>query len=246
MKQTRLVMGMPATLEIVAADVDQAMFDSIFDYFKRVDEKYSTYKDTSEISRINQGLSRQKCSLEMKTVLDLCEQTKAATNGYFDVDKDGQLDPSGLVKGWAINNAAKKLRRRGFKNFYVDIGGDIQVGGHNAEGQAWTIGLRNPFNRTEIVKRLNVSSQGVATSGTYIRGQHIYNPRSDYKSANEVVALTVIGPNIYDADRFATGAFAMGKRGINFIESLVGYEGYTIDHAKMATMTSGFEKYVIS
>jgi thiamine biosynthesis lipoprotein len=61
----------------------------------------------------------------------------------------------------------------------------------------------------------------------------------------DIVSLTVIGPNVYEADRFATAAFAMGKRGIYFIEQLPGFEGYMIDAAARATFTSGFERYVL-
>ena len=84
---------------------------------------------------------------------------------------------------------------------------------------------------------------GMATSGTYIRGQHIYNPLDD-KEITEIVSLTVIGPNVYEADRFATAAFAMGKEGINFIERTAELEGYIIHKDGIATLTSGFEKYV--
>ena len=123
--------------------------------------------------------------------------------------------------------------------------------GHNAAGEPWSIGIKNPFKQTEIVKTLRVSGVGVATSGTYIRGDHIYNPKAARESGggnpiDEIVSLTVIGPNIYEADRFATAAFAMGADGIHFIEGLSGYEGYIINKDKIATMTTGFEKYTVA
>ena len=133
------------------------------------------------------------------------------------------------------------------ENFYVDAGGDIQPHGHNADGKKWAVGIKNPFNETENVKVVYVTTEGVATSGTYIRGLHIYNPHGGGKpvgvAADDIVSLTVIGPNIYEADRFATAAFAMGADGINFIEQLEGFEGYIIDKNSIATMTTGFEKY---
>ena len=114
-----------------------------------------------------------------------------------------------------------------------------------AKGQAWRIGIRNPFDRDEIVKVVQVSSEGVATSGTAVRGQHIYNPRSPGKPITDITSLSVIGPDIYEADRFATAAFAMGARGIKFIEARPGLEGYMIGTDKQATFTSGFERYVV-
>jgi thiamine biosynthesis lipoprotein len=91
---------------------------------------------------------------------------------------------------------------------------------------------------------LRVKNKGVATSGTYIRGQHIYNPHQPSTSPAEVQSLTVIGENVYEADRFATAAFAMGKDGIHFIERTDGLEGYMIDDGGTATLTSGFLEYV--
>ena len=165
MKQTKLLMGMPITVEVLA---DRAAHDiaGVFAYFKRVDERYSTYKPSSEISRINTGLPENKWSREMKEVLALCEQTKLMTHGYFDITHHEKLDPSGIVKGWAINNAAKILRSSGVQNFFIEAGGDIQVQGANANNEPWAIGIRNPFNIDEVIKVVRLSSEGIATSGS--------------------------------------------------------------------------------
>jgi thiamine biosynthesis lipoprotein len=244
MKQTELIMGMPVTVEIAGGKDAASAISDTFAYFKEVDERYSTYKTTSEISRINEGLPEDQWSDEMKLVLSLCEETKQATHGFFDITRDGKCDPSGLVKGWAIEQAAERLRGRGLKDFCLEAGGDFQVSGVSAGGRPWKIGIRNPFNREEIIKVLTVSNEGVATSGTAIRGQHIYNPHAPAAPIEDIKSLTVIGPNIYEADRFATAAFAMGKEGIGFIESLPGFEAYMIDAGKTATFTSGFERYI--
>jgi thiamine biosynthesis lipoprotein len=245
MKQTELIMGMPITVEINDKNAKQ-YFEEVFNYFKKVDSKYSTYKTNSEISRINNGLSKSSWSSEMKTVLELCEQTRQDTKGYFNIMHDGKRDPSGLVKGWAINNAANMLRRNKVTNFYIEAGGDVQVSGHDSDNKPWTVGIRNPFNLDEIIKTVAVSSEGVATSGTYIRGQHIYNPFKPKKTLNQVKSLTVIGPNIYEADRYATAAFAMGIDGIGFIKNIPSLEGYMVTDDEMATFTNGFERYVVN
>jgi FAD:protein FMN transferase len=290
MKETRLIMGMPVTVEIadatrrggVGAGTDpipnEKDLAAAFDYFTYIDEKFSTYKPASEMMRINRGeLAERDWSDDMAIIFALAEDTKQRTDGFFDMRRpDGSIDPSGIVKGWAIFQAAKILESRGFKNFYVDAGGDIQTSGAQCGGAAsdssagkktqWTIGIKNPLKKNlsspdEIVKTIyaptseNSGAQpdgiGVATSGTYIRGEHIYNPKTG-AAANEIVSLTIIGPNIYEADRFATAAFAMGARGIHFIEQLskrskgspnLWLEGYMIDKNGIATMTTGFETY---
>jgi len=240
-------MDMPITVEISDASGKQGDIDVIFDYFKYIEEKFSVYKPNSEITKINNGeIGENERSEDMKTVFSLSEETKQETNGYFDiVANNGKFNPSGLVKGWAIYNTAEILKKRGFKNFYVEAGGDIQVKGKNSKGGCWKAGIRNPFKTQEIVKSVCLrKNEGIATSGTYIRGNHIYNPKDRSKKIDEIVSLTVIGPNVYEADRFATAAFAMGKEGIAFIEKLSGFEGYMIDKNGIATMTTNFEGYL--
>ena len=243
MKQTELIMGMPITVEIVDSNDTNLLADT-FTFFQEIDDRYSTYKPQSEISSINNGLPKKSWSAEMKHVMRLCEQTKQQTNGYFDINHDGKLDPSGLVKGWAIWQASLRLLDHGLKHFYIEAGGDIQAHGNNAEHQPWIVGIRNPFNPDQIIKRLSVKNQGVATSGTYIRGQHIYNPHYPDTALKGITSLTVIGKNIYEADRFATATFAMGKPGIRFIEDTKYLEGYMVDDKGIATFTTGFEEYI--
>lgn len=245
MKQTRLMMGMPITVEVVDDDATEEALNDVFAYFEYVDSTFSTYREDSEISRINQKqITLAEASAPMQTIFALSEETRQDTNGYFDIYRNGRYDPSGLVKGWSIYNAASLLYERGYRNYYVDAGGDIQTIGRNAEGQLWRVGIRNPFNMQQMVKVLSIGDGGVATSGTYVRGQHIYNPRSENELGTDIVSLTVVGANVFDADRFATAAFAMGSEGIFFIERLEGFEAYQIDRTGRATFTSGFERYI--
>ncbi len=240
MRATRILMGMPITVDVGLAD--GALLDTVFGHFESVDRRFSTYKDDSEISEINRAaLAQQNYSEEMREVLALAEATKLETDGFFDIRKaDGSLDPSGIVKGWAIRNAAAILSRKGVRDFFIDAGGDIQTSGKNASGEDWSVGIRNPFNETEIVKVVYPCGRGIATSGTYVRGQHIYNPHALCAPIANLVSLTVIGPDVLEADRFATAAFAMGEDGIVFIEAMPGLEGYAIDNGGRATLTSGF------
>lgn len=239
-------MGMPVIVNIRDDEVKQEFFDDVFNYFIYVDEKFSTYKDTSEITAINNGkIKIESASDDMKLIFKLSEETKKETNGYFDIiNRDGKYNPSGIVKGWAIFNASNILKNKGVKNFTIEAGGDIEVSGKKENDELWCIGIQNPFNKKrEIIKKVYLTNKGMATSGTYVRGQHIYNPFNKNVTIDDAVSLTVIGPNIYEADRMATSAFAMGKEGINFIEQLKGFEGYIIDGKGIATMTTGFNNY---
>jgi thiamine biosynthesis lipoprotein len=191
MKQLQLLMGMPISVEIIDSSVTEADIENVFASFRAVDDTFSTYKEHSEISKINRGeLGEDEYSDTMKTILALSERTKQETQGYFDIHHNGIIDPSGIVKGWAILNAARMLKEAGCINFHIDAGGDIQVAGTKG-GNPWRIGIRNPFNRKEHVKVLAITDRGLATSGTAIRGQHIYDPHHPDENSGQVALLTV-------------------------------------------------------
>ncbi|SRR5258708_6038305 len=248
MKKIDFIMGMPVIIEVI----DNDNFDQVFDYLRQIDKKFSPYKKNSEVTKINDGrLSTKKRSKEMEEILDLSEKTKKETNGYFNIYRNNYMDPSGLVKGWAIYKASKILDKMGYQNYYINAGGDIQTKGLNSKNEKWAVGIRNPFNIHENIKIVYLNGEGIATSGTYEKGNHIYTPEQKIPdrnfhntNTNDIVSLTVIGPNVYEADRFATATFAMGIKGINFIEKQKELEGYMIERCGIATMTSGFEKYV--
>jgi FAD:protein FMN transferase len=246
MRETRIIMGMPISLSVLDAQVRQHDLDAVFEEFVAVDAQFSPFKQDSEISRFNRGEIEDKdISPRLREIFALCERTKRETGGYFDIARpDGTIDPCGMVKGWAIKNAATQLSGMGFLNFCVEAGGDIQCHGVNEEGGDWTVGIRNPFVPGEIVKVLMPKGHGVATSGNYLRGDHIYNPHTGNYGSDNIVSLTVIGPDVLEADRYATAAFAMGREGIYFIERMSELEAYEIDSSGMARMTSGLEKYL--
>ncbi len=238
-------MGMPILIEVIDARQARQALDAVFAYFVHIDEIFSTYKTGSEISRINRGeLSLATACCEVKSVCEVAERTRDETGGYFNQrTPNGTIDPSGIVKGWAIQKATELLKERGIENFCIDAGGDIQTCGVNAQGIPWSIGIRHPFEKDKIAKVVYPHGKGIATSGTYLRGEHIYDPTTGMPVVTPFISMTIIGPNIHDADRFATAAFAMGKRGMPFIESLPGYEGYAITHEKRALTTHGFNDY---
>jgi thiamine biosynthesis lipoprotein len=238
MKQTEIIMGMPIT---IICDQVEPMAE-VFDFFRGVDAQYSPYIASSIVGKMNRDeLSPKQYNQEFRAILNLADETKRQTNGYFDVWHKGVFDPSGIVKGWAIQKAAELMSAHS-QHFYIEAGGDIQVLGHSPSGTSWRLGVRNPFDRTEIIANVELSDGAIATSGTAIRGQHIYNPHTD-APADDVVSISVVGPRIVDADRFATAAFAMGRDGINFIARLPRYAGYMVDKDGIATMTPGWQNY---
>src|SRR5579862_4545768 len=111
LRDTRILMGMPITVEIVDENAPALLIDVIFAYFAEVEQRFSTFKPDSEVSRFNQGLLGQnELSPQFRQVLNIAARTKIQTRGYFEICRpDGSIDPSGIVKGWAIRNAADLL-----------------------------------------------------------------------------------------------------------------------------------------
>jgi thiamine biosynthesis lipoprotein len=114
MKETRLMMGMPITIEMIDSEATEQHVEKIYDYFSAIDAQFSTYKADSEIAQLNAGkLKASEMSMEMKEVFRIAEETRKESNGFFDIHHNGKIDPSGIVKGWAIGNAAKMLQEEG-------------------------------------------------------------------------------------------------------------------------------------
>src|SRR2546423_14089082 len=109
----------------------------MYRWFERVDELFSTWRDAGEISRIGRGeLSSRDASPEVATVLALCDDVCRLSGGAFDITFGaraaveprpglGPLDPSGLVKGWAVERAATMLLDAGARRFCINAGGDV-------------------------------------------------------------------------------------------------------------------------
>ena len=241
MEDRRAVMGMTARVAIVDGAARPEDLDAVFDFFSETDRRFSPFREDSELCRLNRGEAGEP-SGEMREILALSDKSREQTGGYFDIRRpDGLLDTSGIVKGWAIRRGARILRGRGYRDFAVEIGGDIQTSGKSRAGADWRVGIRSPFSDA-VVKILYPRGAGVATSGSYHQGRHIYDPHGG--RPDELVSLTVIGDDIMQADIRATAAFAMGRHGIHFIEHSEGFEGYAIDASGTATMTSGIARYL--
>ncbi|MBO0686173.1 MAG: FAD:protein FMN transferase, partial [Candidatus Dormibacteraeota bacterium] len=191
--------------------------------------------------RIDGGRLRPEDSSPLvREVLDLCRHYQRATAGHFNAWAGGHLDPSGLVKGWAIDRACRILERFGGRNYVLDAGGDVMARGHNGSGGPWRVGIRHPVERNLVARVVLASDLAVATSGTYEKGAHIIDGVTE-RPARELVSLTVVGPDMVEADVFATAAFAAGEHGLELIAGLPGYEAYAIWPDLHAAWTPGLD-----
>lgn len=238
------VMGTVATADVRDARLDAAALDGAFALLHDIDARFSTYRADSEISRIARGeLAPDDASPDVRFILALCDDLARTSGGAFDARRyreDGMLDPSGVVKGWAVEEAAWLIDAAGARNYCLNVGGDIVVRGVPAPDRRWRVGIRHPRRADRVAAVLQLGNAAIATSGAYERGAHIRDPRSGAAPA-ELVSVTVVGPSLTYADAYATAAFVMGIEGLAWAASHPEYGalGITADDRVLWTPSFG-------
>ncbi len=168
------------------------------------------------------------------------------------IGRGQRIDLGGIAKGYAIDLAVERLKRLGIRNALIDAGGDIYALGNGPHGK-WRIGIRDPFNRGNIMGILALSDKSVCTSGDYerfikvngVRYSHIFDPRTGWP-VRGVVSVTVIGPISTMSDGLATAVFVLGpKKGLKLINSLDGYETMIVTESD-TLFSPGFRNYLVS
>ncbi len=238
----------------VEDDVESAAIDAVYRWFQRVDDLFSTWREDSEINRIGRGeLTVAAASPEVGTVLALCEDVARVSRGAFDIafaaaaapDPSrgvAPLDPSALVKGWAVEAAASLLLDAGCRRFCINAGGDVLVRGGSSPGQPWRVGIRHPWDRDALAAVVSLADGAVATSGNYERGDHVVDARTG-RPADALVSVTVVGSDLAMADAYATAAMALGPDGISWLSCRYGIEAMVITDDRQVVSTPGFERY---
>ncbi|MEV4539542.1 FAD:protein FMN transferase [Asanoa sp. NPDC049518] len=240
------VMGMPISVHVRSGADALFVADAVAEAYgslRQVDRIFSLYRVDSQLSELNQGVrALTDCDPLVREVLDLCEQARELTDGWFDAllpGRDGRaaFDPSGLVKGWAAERAAALLADRGVADFSLNAGGDIVLCGGNGL-PPWRVGVEDPAEPDRLWAVLEVGEAAVATSGTARRGAHIVNPRSGRAVAG-LVSVTVLGPSLTWADVYATAAVARGPDNLAWLGGHPGYHALVVDGNGLVAATPG-------
>ena len=209
-----------------------------------VDATFSPYRDDSDVSRLGRGsLALAACAPELAEVLAACADVSALSGGYFTTTPGGRFDPSGYVKGWAIERAAAMLTASGSAQHTVNGGGDVQCVGLRGPGQPWRVGIAHPLRPGSLALVVSGQDFAVATSGTAERGPHIINPHTG-QPATGLASMTVVGASLAAADAYATAAFAMGPAARDWIQSVAGYEAFAVTGTGEVWQTSGLRSYL--
>jgi thiamine biosynthesis lipoprotein len=233
MRRVEAVMGTTASVEIsdpLPPPRLAGLLDETFAFLHDVDARFSTYRSDSEVSRLNAGqlnagqrsAGPPDASPALREVLARCAALWRQTNGYFDAYASGSFDPSGFVKGWAVQVASDRLVAAGVANHCIDVGGDVRVRGRSPAGAPWRVAVRHPFQPDAVCAVLAGTDLAVATSGVYERGHHVLDPFTG-TPARGLRSVTVVGPDLGEADALATAAVAMGGAALAWLSTLDGY-----------------------
>jgi FAD:protein FMN transferase len=235
-------MGMPIVLDL-RDELDADAVEAMWNVLREADAIFSTYKDDSEISRLNRGeLALEDAHPDVREVLALCDQLRVITDGYFDAGAvmESGVDPSGLVKGWSVDRAGEVLDEAGAVNYSLNAGGDIRLRGRPLPDEPrWRVGIQHPEARGKLAAVVEGNDLAIATSGAYARGEHVLDPHTR-RAPLGVLSVTIVGPELVTADAYATAAFAMGEAGPEWTASLGLYEAMTILADGRVLLTPGF------
>ena len=189
-----------------------------------VDRTFSVHRPDSEVIRLRRGdLTEDQAHPEVRAVLERCMALRIVSDGSFDHRPEDGLDPSGYVKGWAIERAAELLGDCG--DFHIDAGGDIAVRGR------CRVGIRDPGDSSNTLLAVELVDQAIATSGSYERGEHIWGP------GNAMASVSVIGPDLGTADALSTALYASPDA--PWFERFPGYEAIFVTKDQRVLMSAG-------
>ena len=244
-RRVERAMGTMISLYLPEGGAASEAADAAFAWFHEIDERFSPFRAESEVSRVISGeIPIVQVSTDLAEVLEIAEAVEVLSDGAFDIRGfrlDGRPDPTGVVKGWAVDRAGELLVDAGLDRFFISAGGDVLVRGGQEWGVPWKVGIAHPFAPDAVALVLQGNDLAVATSGTTERGHHITDPHSG-RAADELLTVTVAGPNLARADAYATAAFAMGTAGLRWVDALPGYYAAGITHDARLITTRGLDR----
>ncbi|MFI6760716.1 FAD:protein FMN transferase [Micromonospora sp. NPDC050417] len=218
----------------------EAIRDAVAE-LRAIDLTYSPARPESLVSRLRRGEIAADAYPPLADLVQRCAAMRAATDGWFDAwAVPGGFDPGGLLKGWAVERAAARLRAAGSADYAVLSGGDLVVQGRAPHGGPWRIAVhqraavprpnegRYPINRTHpggtphAPLTLELTSGAIGSSGVAGRVDHVVDPHTG-EPARQLAATTVLGPDLSVADAYATALYAAGPAGLDWFPTSNGY-----------------------
>jgi thiamine biosynthesis lipoprotein len=227
------IMGTAVRFDLGGAPLDGEAVDAAVAYLRWVEAIFTVHSPDSQIRRIAAGtLAVAEADPAVGKVLERCFQLRILTDGWFDHRPDTpDLDPSGYVKGWAIQQAADRLAAAGVRRFFIDAGGDIVLRGG---GRSWRVGIKDPARPSVARAALSVEDGAVASSGRYERGEHIWG-----SPGRNLASVTVVGPDLGTADALATAVLAADGAEVEWLGRFPSYAVVAVEAGGRLRATPG-------
>ena len=241
------VMGMPISLALRGRHTDDdwatSAWQQVMSELREIDLVFSTYRPDSVVSALRRGeITVADCPPEVAEVLALGRAAEQESDGAFNLwlpDTDGKpvLDPSGVVKGWAVERAAAALRGLPDTDFCLSAGGDMTCRTIDTAGPPWRIGIEDPLDPSRIRAVIPLHNGAVATSGTAHRGQHLIDARTG-RPPSGTASVTVVAKSLTWADIDATAAYVQGRNAARWLATREGRTGFVVwDDGTTTTVT---------
>ncbi|WP_143462080.1 FAD:protein FMN transferase [Levilactobacillus enshiensis] len=211
-----IAMGMPFSVKVViAADRSFQIMPTVqkvTQYLQHIDQVFSPFRATSLVCQFQRGeLAATDFTAEFQEVYGLAIRAQTVTEGAFNPFFKGLFDPTGLVKGWAIQTAFTRYLRPLLTNealvaAAINGAGDLQTGVAAMTSFRWQVGVEDPGDRRQVLAAFQLGNGAMATSGTSQHGEHIV--RQD--ATRTLQQATIIARNLITADIWATAAIELG------------------------------------
>lgn len=149
-----------------------------------------------------------------------------------------KLDFGAVAKGYIAGKMRDFLVKKGVESAILDFGGNIVVIGSKPDGEAFRIGIQQPFgDANEAAVSLSVSDQSVITAGVYQRYfrqdgrlyHHILDPSTGYSAQTDLYSATILCDNPAAGDAYSTICILLGKeKALDLIRRTPGLEAIFI------------------
>lgn len=231
------VMGMAISVHVLThaptvTGVDDAIAVA-FAELRDIDRVFSTYRSDSDVSRLRRGeLTLADADARVGEVARACDEAEAFTRGLFSAHFDGAFDPTGYVKGWAVESVAHwhlapLLENADVAAWAINAGGDMQVATAAGLDRDWRVGIADPARPGQLAAVVELRDGAVATSGTAERGAHILDPRTGAPALG-ATSSTVVADSLAVADVWATVGVVAGIDDLGWIRECPGRSGMVI------------------
>jgi len=206
-------------------EVSDKLIDEAFSLIGEFERKYTVFH-SSYFNQINESAGIESIEIDEETIelLNLSKKYFILSEGVFNIAflnpkynfNDIQIDPrakkiylpysdmrislGGVGKGYIVDKVFNFLHQSGVRNFSINGGGDLRVSSSPNAPRPWRIGISNPFNPKNTVGHIALTNHAFATSGTYIKGNHIHTSEQN----DNPISVSILGETTVEADILAT------------------------------------------